>query len=114
MSISELCEAATRLSAERTDGSQAALYLLVERMRPVLLTLVGTIRQAQEVAASVVAELHDVADQLDRIQAAIDETERERDALREECKNLRAQMVLWKHRAALHGCDVENGDPDCA
>jgi hypothetical protein len=27
--------------------------------------------------------------------------------------DLEADRDAWKRRAAKHGCDVENGDPDC-
>lgn len=36
----DLCEMALKLAQERTNGSQPALYLLVERMRPVLVAMV--------------------------------------------------------------------------
>ena len=26
----------------------------------------------------------------------------------------RVEAASWKHRAERHGCDVDNGDPDCA
>jgi hypothetical protein len=31
----------------------------------------------------------------------------------EEIKKLKADVEMWKQRAAKHGCDVEKGDPDC-
>lgn len=34
-------------------------------------------------------------------------------ALEDAARDAKAEAASWKERARKHGCDVENGDPDC-
>ncbi len=55
--VDALVRQARDLAAERTDGSVAALYLLVERMRPVMRALADELAAMQERAEDLAIDV---------------------------------------------------------
>lgn len=87
--VVELMTKAARLASERTDGSQAALYLLVERMRPVLVALVEEYKQFQ-------AELRVISNKQDYIESSFE-------GLRATNEDLTNQLKWWEDHARAQG-----------
>ena len=99
MTPSELCQMALRLAEERTDGSTPALYLLVERMRPVLVALVeGWAENRPRMDAIEVRQ-----EKLEMVMLG------EVASLRAQLSEALAEVQWWDDRARANGWDPYGG-----